>query len=218
MVTSLSLFHLDAFSGTSYSVCRTPVCVRSGFLYVISPSDVNFGSNSWESPLFSKFRKASWGRISFSVEAQAYFSGLQWNEVGGRVMVFWGQGLEPALALVKREGDWGNVLNTCNRWNLVNVWVCLGGWEGDEEEERIVSREPELHGREEGVQEKKIDWYHKFLPITFHFQVMKAVEQKSWSRVAPARWDKFLEEISTKCTPKTCSGGTVPKKLMRACT
>lgn len=42
-------------------------------------------------------------------------------------------------------------------------------------EERRVSRK------------KKIDWYHKFLPITFHFQVMKAVEQKSWSTVAPAR-------------------------------
>lgn len=79
-------------------------------------------------------------------------SGMKWR---GRVMVFWGEGLEPALALAKREGDWGNVLNTCNRWNLVNVWECLGGWEGDEEEECIVSREPELHRREEGVQEKK---------------------------------------------------------------
>lgn len=137
-------------------------------------------------------------------------SGMKWR---GRVMVFWGEGLEPALALAKREGDWGNVLNTCNRWNLVNVWECLGGWEGDEEEECIVSREPELHRREEGVQEKKkLDWYHKFLPITFHFQVMKAVEQKSWSTVSPARWDKFLEEISTKCTPEDMSWWNSPRE------
>lgn len=57
--------------------------------------------------------KASQGKISCCVEAgliSVGCSGMRW----GWVMVFRGHGLELVLACVKRGGDSGKGLNTCN--------------------------------------------------------------------------------------------------------
>lgn len=155
-------------------------------------------SNSLEFPLFSKSGKASRGKISCCVEAWAYFSGLQWNEVG----VGYGfprPGLELVVACVKREGDSSNVLNTCNVMescqSLSVPWRVGGRRRRVHCLQRVI-----LYGEKRVWRERKANRLEReFLPVTFHFQVMRAV---CWTKITGySCFSLNSEKKYTKNTP-----------------
>ena len=140
---------------------------------------------SLEFTLFSKFGKASRGKISCCVEARADFSGLQWNEVGA------GYGFPRRLCKKERV-----IQATCwilvMRWNPVKVWACHGGWEaGEEEEECIVFGEYGERGGCEG-KGKRTDWKENSCPSRFISKWWElCVEQK----ITGYSWVLLLRQI-----------------------
>lgn len=102
--------------------------------------------------LFPSLEKLQEGGLGSVWRPELIAVGVRWNEVQGRgVCRSWfseARDWSQFFTLVKREADWGNVLNTCNRWNLVGVrsvaWS-VGG------RRRRVHCLQGAHRREEGV-------------------------------------------------------------------
>lgn len=103
------------------------------------------------------------------------WAAVEWS--GGGLWVFCGQGLEPVPARVKREGDWGNVLNTCNvmeSCQCLSVPWRVGG------RRRVYRLQRVIVHWERRVCRKENRLVKEFLAITFHFQVMKTV---CWTKI-----------------------------------
>lgn len=114
-------------------------------------------------------------------------------------MVFRGRGLELALACVKREGDSGNMLNTCNV--MESCQSLSVPW-------RVGGRRRRVHclhtvWREEGVKGKEREGTGKRIPachVSFPSDESCVLNKNCWVQLLLA---KFREEIRKKYTPRT---------------
>lgn len=121
-------------------------------------------------------------------------SGMRW----GWVMVFWGQGLELVLTCVKREGDSGNVLNTCNV--MESCQSLSVPW-------RVGGRRRRVHCLwrfvwwEEGVKEKERERTGKRIParhVSFPSNESSVLSKNYW--VASLMINSFKKYTKTQPT------------------